>query len=118
MENAFKHFKIEKKKGSERNDVLKQIYSFYDTEQETILRKKENWKRYIKYLKDNKLQSSEEQIKKFKRNKLFLKKLSSASIAFFLSHVKVNDLYYVLSVVKDKSFRRESVGSYIMSLHK
>ena len=33
------------------------------------------------------------------------------------SHIPTNDLYYILSVVKDKSFRNESVGAYIMSLN-
>lgn len=33
-----------KKKLNPRNDILKQIYSFYDTEQEVVLTKRANWK--------------------------------------------------------------------------
>ena len=43
--------------------------------------------------------------------------MSSSTVAYFVSHIPTNDLYYVLSVVKDKSFRNESVGAYIMSLN-
>lgn len=106
------------KKGSERNDILRQIYAFYDTQQEIIHTKRANWKRYISYLKHNKIQDSKEEQIKYTKNKLFLKKKSPSSIAFFLSHIPTKDLYYVLSVVKDKSFRNESVGAYIMSLTK
>ena len=37
-------FKPIKKKLNPRNDILKQIYAFYDTEQEVVLTKRANWK--------------------------------------------------------------------------
>jgi hypothetical protein len=114
ISNYLKDFP-QKKKGSERTDILKQIYSFYDTVQESELRRKENWKRYVKYLKDGKIRHTPEEVKKFKKNKLFLKPISPASMAFFVSHIPTKDLYYVLSVAKDKSFRGENIGAFIVS---
>ena len=104
-------------KGSQRNDILRQIYSFYDSDREVFLTKKKNWKRYIEFLKENKIKDSKENQERFKRSKKFIKKMSSSTVAYFVSHIPTNDLYYVLSVVKDKSFRNESVGAYIMSLN-
>jgi Mg/Co/Ni transporter MgtE len=104
-------------KGSQRNDILRQIYSFYDSDREVFLTKKKNWKRYIEFLKENKIKDSKENQERFKKSKKFIKKMSSSTVAYFVSHIPTNDLYYVLSVVKDKSFRNESVGAYIMSLN-
>ena len=104
-------------KGSQRNDILRQIYSFYDSDREVFLTKKKNWKRYIEFLRENKIKDSKENQERFKRSKNFIKKMSPSTVAYFVSHIPTNDLYYVLSVVKDKSFRNESVGAYIMSLN-
>ena len=104
-------------KGSQRNDILRQIYSFYDSDREVFLTKKKNWKRYIEFLKENKIKDSKENQDRFKKSKKFIKKMSSSTVAYFVSHIPTNDLYYILSVVKDKSFRNESVGAYIMSLN-
>ena len=104
-------------KGSQRNDILRQIYSFYDSDREVFFTKKKNWKRYIEFLKENKIKDSKENQERFKKSKKFIKKMSSSTVAYFVSHIPTNDLYYVLSVVKDKSFRNESVGAYIMSLN-
>ena len=105
-----------KKKLNPRTDLLKQIYSFYDTEQEVILTKKANWVRYVANLKLRKVKDSQEQQRAFKKSKLFIRKMSPSSMAFFLSHIPTQDLWYVLSVVKDRSFRNEGVGIYIKGL--
>lgn len=104
-------------KGSQRNDILRQIYSFYDSDREVFLTKKKNWKRYIEFLKENKIKDGKESQERFKKSKKFIKKMLPSTVAYFVSHITTNDLYYVLSVVKDKSFRNESVGAYIMSLN-
>jgi len=115
--DALKDFKFEpKKKFNPRNDLLKQIYSFYNTEQEDIHRKRANWKRYIQELKNHAWKDSKEHQEHFKKSKLFLKKQSDKSIAFFLSHIKTDDLWYILSVAKDLTYRNQSVGAYIMGL--
>ena len=118
LSDAIKEWEVKKVKGSERTDLFRQIYSFYDTVQEDNIRRKTNWKRYVAYLKENKLEHSKETLAKFKKSKSFLKKITDKSVAtFWLSHVETSDLWYVLSVCKDKSFRNESVGGYICSLY-
>lgn len=114
--DAIKDFQIKEKPKNQRNDLLKQIYSFYDTEQEVVHTKKANWKRYVLHLKENKIKDSQEQQVKFKKSKKFLKKHSPSTIAFFLSHIPTKDLWYILSVAKDRVYRNESVGVYIIGL--
>lgn len=118
MSELIKDFQPDKvKPKSLRNDLFKQIYSFYYTEQEKMLKKKANWKRYVQYLKDYKLPNTFDNQKKFKKSKFFIRKMTDKQMAcFFLAHVKTDDLWFVLSVAKDKAFRKESVGAYIMSL--
>ena len=118
MSELIKDFQPDKvKPKSLRNDLFKQIYSFYYTEQEKMLKKKANWKRYVQYLKDNKLPNTFDNQKKFKKSKFFIRKMTDKQMAcFFLAHVKTDDLWYVRSICYDKMNRKESVGAYIMSL--
>ena len=82
-----------------------------------MLKKKANWKRYVQYLKDNKLPNTFDNQKKFKKSKFFIRKMTDKQMAcFFLAHVKTDDLWYVRSICYDKMNRKESVGAYIMSL--
>ena len=46
---------------SERAELIKQIYEIYTCPQERVLRKKENWKRYVKYLKHYHLANTKEE---------------------------------------------------------
>lgn len=109
-------FGVSKKRGSERNDVVRQLYQLYDSSKEDTLRKKDNWKRYVVWLKENRFRDSKETQDRFKKNKKFLKKVSESNFAFFLSHIPTKDLYYVLSVCKDLSQRGKSIGKYIIGL--
>jgi hypothetical protein len=54
----------------------------------------------------------------FTKDKRYIKKVPVSRFWFFLSHVPTRDLYYVLSVSKDKANRGESVGAFICSLRK
>ena len=111
--------KIEKTTAkSQRNDLMNQIYSFYFTDQERIHNKKYRWKLYVKWLKENKKRNNDESVKEFKKTKIFknTKGFTPKTMAsFFLAHVTTPQLWYVLSVVKDKFMRNESVGMYIKS---
>lgn len=116
--NIFNGYELKRpeKKLNPRNDILKQIYAFYDTEQETNLTKIANWKRYIQELKKHSWRDSKEHQDHFRKSKVFIKKMTPSSMAFFLSHIPTQDLWYILSVVKDRAFRNESVGVYIKGL--
>src|SRR3990167_7998137 len=98
----------------ERHVLLQDIYNLYNTEQETILRRIENWKRYIAYCKKNRVPKGVASEQKFKFYKEFLHKITidrggkTKPIWLLMSHLKNKDLYFVLSVCRDKANRGES----------
>lgn len=98
--------------GSERNSILKEIYDFYYNDR--FNRKIENWKRYIIWLKNNKIPNNESSQKAFRKSKLFIKILSPKVIAIKLSHIPTNDLYYLKAICKEKRDLKESIGAYIL----
>ncbi len=97
---------------NERQYILKMIYEVYDKDE--IGRKKENWKRFIAFLKEKKQKNSPEAQKLFKKSKHYLRKLTPKQLAIMQSHIKTQDLYFQLSIAKDKLARRENVGSYLL----
>lgn len=103
----------QKKRGSERGDVIKEIYSLYTSQQEKDLRRKENWKRYVQWLKNNRRKHDSHAVNDFKKNKAFLREIELKRFCFLVSHLKLEDLYYLSSIVKDKANRGESIGAYI-----
>ncbi len=104
--------KLEK---SERAQVIKEIYSIYTSMGERKLRKIENWKRYCQWAKDNRVPKGPEGIKKFKKTEFFIKESNIGSFCYFISHIKTKDLYYLLSVCKDKDNRGQSCGAWLFS---
>lgn len=104
--------KLEK---SERAELIKQIYEIYTSPHERILRRKENWKRYISWLKENKVPHTKEKVLEFKKNKKFIKERNVKSICFFLSHIPTKDLYFIISQMKDKKNRGYSASAYLFS---
>lgn len=108
-------FEQKSKKLTERAEILKEIEDLCYSKEQIDIVKKANWKNYIQYLKDNKYRNSNEKIILFKKTKKYTKKIK---IWFFLSHIPTKDLYFILSVVKDKVNRRENTILYILSLHK
>lgn len=107
-----------KKTGSERNEIMQSLYGLYDTEKEAVLRKKENWRRYVHWLRKNRFRDTKERQSTFKRSKRFLKKASPKTIAIIVSHIATKDLYYILSVCRDLSNRNKSIGKYLFGLLK
>lgn len=111
-------FKIEeepqKKKRSQRSDLTAQIYEIYTSEQQRNFRKRENWKRYIVWLKDNRTPDSKENQAKFKKSKSFIKEHPVKTIVFFVSHIPTADLHYILSLAKDMQFRNQNFSSYLL----
>ena len=98
---------------SERAEVIKQIYDIYTSEHERILRKKENWKRYIKYLKENRTPHTLESLKTFKKTSQHIKEKNVKSLCFFLSHIPTKDLYFIRSEMKDNKNRGKSASAYL-----
>ena len=103
----------QKKRGSERSEVIGKIYELYTSGTEKELRRKENWKRYVQWLKANRRKHDNHAVSDFKKNKAFLRELDIKKFCYFTSHLKLDDLYYVLSICKDKVNRSESIGVYL-----
>ena len=120
MQSAFEilsapQFKLEVKRASPRDVVMKDIYAIYTSDKQKILRKKANWKKYIQYLKENKVKHSKVQVEKFKSSKLFIKEHSIGTIAIFLARYKVDRLYQILSEAKDINNRGGQASAFIVS---
>ena len=108
--------KIEKQ---ERRFLNKQIDEIHHSPQEKILRRKENWKRYIAWLKLNRKVHTPETVKEFKKTakkKMAGKYLEEhKSLWFFTSHMPTSHLYFILSEMKDKLNRGTSASAWLLS---
>lgn len=114
LEELFKIEEPKKKKHSQRAQFISEIYDIYISEQQRNFRKRENWKRYITWLKDNRTPDSKENQAKFKKSKSFIKEHSVKTIVFFVSHIPTADLHYILSLAKDMQFRNQNFSSYLL----
>ncbi len=107
-------------KRSERSSLLDVIYGVYSSQQQRNLRKKENWKRYIAFLKEHRMLSSLEAQNKFKKtknpikNKNFIREHNITSVCVLLSHIPTPDLYYLKSMALDSQNRNLNFGAYLL----
>lgn len=107
-----------KTKGSERADIIRQIYDIYRAYD--VDRKKENWKRYVSFLKMHRIPDSIEAQEKFRKTKnAFIPTLEAKAIACMFGHLKKNaDLYYILSNAKLIYREGGNAAGYIISCTK
>ncbi len=106
----------QKKVRSQRADILSQIIEVYRDPKEDISRKKLNFSTFITYCKKYHLRWKDQSTQlEFKRSKLYLKPLTDTRVAVTLSKLTLKDLYYVLSICKDRLNRNENVGAYIVT---
>jgi len=109
----------EKIERQERRFLNKQIDDIHHSPQEKILRRKENWKRYVAWLKKNRKKHTNETVIEFKKTankKMEGKYLQEyKSLWYLTSHIKTKDLYFCLSQMKDNLNRGKSASAYIIS---
>jgi hypothetical protein len=93
---------------------------FADIEKEDL--RITNRPRYITFLKRYKLRHNPESIKLWKKNKdkdcKKINQMNKKSFGFFTSHLKLDDLFFIKSVINDKLVRGESPTMYVLSLSK
>ncbi len=105
--------KIEK---SSRAQITKEIYVLYTSDQEKLFRKKENWKRFIEHCKGQRLPFKEKTVQEaYKKSKVFIKEYDIKTFCIRIAHIPSDDLYYVLSICKDKYHRNEQIGAWLFS---
>jgi hypothetical protein len=100
---------------SERAEVIKQLYEIYTSPHERILRKKDNWKRYVKWLKENKISHTPESVKTFKKKLGYIKEHPVKSFCFFISHIPTKHLYFIRAEMLDYKNRGKSASAYLFA---
>lgn len=116
MENAFTNYQIPKrKKITQRGFYTQEIFDIYSSETQRLFRKKENWKRYCNWARENHLADTKENQTKFKKTKLFIKEHSLKTICYFLAPIPTSSLDYIVSVAKDMQNRNQNFSGYLMS---
>lgn len=99
---------------SQRAELVKKIEELLNSGQEQKHTKIANWKRYVQWLKDNKVKDGEPYREMFRQSKSFLKPLNGKSLYFLLSHIPTDDLFYVKSVLQDRENRKEALTGYLI----
>ena len=131
IQDALKKYELqkqEKKKGrreQERDAPFNELYRLYTSVTQRNLRRKENWRRYILWLKVHRIKHTTDSVAKFRKtrkgSKLFIQGLSFvdewgvSTFAVKISHIKGEMLYYTLSVARDKDNRGESIGAWLFA---
>jgi hypothetical protein len=103
------------KRNSQRDVVMKDIYTIYTSEKQRLLRKKANWKKYCLWLRENKIKHTKVSIEKFRKSKHFIKELPIGTIAIFLARYKVDRLYQILSECKDINNRGGNASGFLIT---
>lgn len=108
-------WELPKKRTSKRAELTKPIYALYCSEKQRTLRKRENWKRYVAWLKENCIPDSKEMRMTFKKSKRFIKELPIKTFCYFLSVIPTDDLFFLESIGKDMDSRNQNFGGYLMA---
>lgn len=104
-----KYKKQEKPKfRSQRSEIISQLYEFYKADW-----KVSTWKNYVAWLKQNRIKNSEESRAKFKKSTSFFKMMTVRYFCVKISHIPTEDLYYLISIAKDKQNRGESFNKWL-----
>lgn len=104
---------------NERRTLLNEIYAFYDTPEQDTLRRVANWRKYVRGCKRAGVKPTTKGFSdNFKKSREYIRHIDKQRIWFYLAHVKTKDLYFVRSMVHDKSNRGESIGGYLGMLIK
>jgi hypothetical protein len=116
-----------KSRKSQRTWLLEELYGIYTHPRQEALLRAENKRRFVEYVKqvdpgalrDTRNLSRFSTLRwNFERAKLpkgmrYLTPMSPKSFAIRLSHLGLDELYYLISVSRDKNNRNESVGAFI-----
>jgi len=92
---------------NQRQSLIKELYEVYELEN-----KVENYCRYLYWLKKNKKVKNSETVKEFQKEKLpidkkYIKPNTPSYFAIRLSHIKTEDLYYLISMKNDYKNRNK-----------
>lgn len=130
IQDALKKYEIKKEKKNgrseqERDAPFNEFFGLYNSITQKNLRRKENWRRYILWLKAHRIKHTPESVVKFKKTKSSSKlyihgmnhidELDVRGFAVKISHIKTHDLYYCLSIARDKDHRGEPINAWLFA---
>lgn len=106
---AQKKLEIKPKFRSQRNELFNELYKYYEKSW-----KQNTWSNYIKWLKQNKFKNTPEKRNEFKKSKMYFKKDTEKSFCSYrLGFMKTDDLYFLISIAKDKDNRGENFNRWL-----
>ena len=88
-------------KKEQREILMREVYQYYIAEKDS--RRKENWKRYCQWCKENRFSNTPQNQKSFKKTKRFIKEMDFKSLLWLLKHIPTSDLPYFISTGKEFS---------------
>mgnify|MGYP003425957881 CR=1 FL=1 len=92
---------------SQRAELFCELYNYYEKDY-----KRQSWKSYVQWLKQNKFKHSTAKIDEYK--KIAFPKISVKSFcSYWLSHIKTEDLWYLISIAKDHDHRGTSFNKWL-----
>lgn len=98
-------------KMEKRAFYLEEIHGFYMRESDN--RKKENWRRYCKWCKDNRLSDTKENQKKFKKQQQFIKEYSLSRLTYLLNFMPTDDLPYIVSTAREFAHSKKNFTAWL-----
>ncbi len=101
-----------------RSMLIKEIYDLYSSQQDKKLRHIFNVGNYRHWLRDRREKHSDLNWSIFRKSHKYVPTMDSGRFAIRLSHLKSppsDDLYFVLSIARDRYHRQQPVGAWIMS---
>lgn len=94
---------------SERAELFNELYGFYERSY-----KKNSWNAYREWLKTNKFKHTSERVEQYKKDPSFRKQITVKSFcSFWFGFMKTQDLYYLISIAKDKENRGENFNRWL-----
>lgn len=107
IQNKIESLGKKEKHLNQRQTLIKELYEVYELEN-----KVENYCRYLYWLKKNKKVKNNETVKEFQKEKLpidkkYIKPNTPSYFAIRLSHIKTEDLYYLISMKNDYKNRNK-----------
>lgn len=99
-------------KKEERTLLMTEIYNYYKAENGK--RKVENWKRYCRWCRENRLSDIKENQQKFKKTRMYIKEMSQRSIEWLLKHIPTKDLYYFTSTGREFAHSGKYFSGWLM----
>jgi hypothetical protein len=94
---------------SSRAELFNELYSLYEQSY-----KKNVWDDYRKWLARNRFRHNQQRALEFKKTKDFRKPITVRSFcSFWFGFLKTDDLYYLLSVARDKTRRGENLNKWL-----